>query len=44
MIDKEAYEFVKQDTKRTYYILKELVQSRKDFLFDIATKYNNEKK
>ncbi|WP_330529124.1 plasmid partition family protein [Borreliella valaisiana] len=44
MGDKEVYGFVKQDTKRAYYILKELVKNRKDVFLDIATKHNAEKK
>lgn len=44
MKDKELYEFVKQDIKRVNYILKELLQNKKDVLLDILNKYNNEKK
>ncbi|WP_420025275.1 plasmid partition family protein (plasmid) [Borreliella yangtzensis] len=44
MRDKKLYEFVKQDIKRVNYILKELLDNRQDVLFDIVTKYNNERK
>ncbi|WP_233709155.1 plasmid partition family protein [Borreliella bavariensis] len=44
MKDKELYEFVKQDIKRVNYILKELLQNKKDVLLDILNKDNNEKK
>ncbi|AZA27459.1 MULTISPECIES: chromosome replication/partitioning protein [Borreliella] len=42
--DNELYDFCKKDTKRVYFILKEIFKNKKDILSEIIIKYDNSKK
>lgn len=42
--DNELYDFCKKDTKRVYFILKEIFKNKKDILSEIIIKYENSKK
>ncbi|WP_418885160.1 chromosome replication/partitioning protein [Borreliella carolinensis] len=42
--DNELYDFCKKDTKRVYFILKEIFKNKKDLLSEIIIKYDNSKK
>ncbi|WP_373584864.1 chromosome replication/partitioning protein [Borreliella afzelii] len=42
--DNELYDFCKKDTKRVYFILKEIFNNKKDILSEIIIKYDNSKK
>ncbi|MGF7102138.1 chromosome replication/partitioning protein [Borreliella kurtenbachii] len=41
--DNELYDFCKKDTKRVYFILKEIFKNKKDILSEIIIKYDNSK-
>ncbi len=42
--DNELYDFCKKDTKRVYFILKEIFKNKKNILSEIIIKYDNSKK
>ncbi|ACL34984.1 chromosome replication/partitioning protein [Borreliella garinii] len=42
--DNELYDFCKKDTKRVYFILKEIFKNKKDILSEIIIKYDDSKK
>ncbi|WP_151074398.1 chromosome replication/partitioning protein [Borreliella turdi] len=42
--DNELYNFCKKDTRRVYFILKEIFKNKKDILSEIIIKYDNSKK